>query len=44
MALGLSDNHGAPAVPPEVERKTVTELEEYLLGRAEARPPASDGQ
>lgn len=36
-ALGLTDDHGAPLVPPDIARMTVADLEEYLTGRALAR-------
>jgi hypothetical protein len=35
-ALGLAQDHAAALIPPHVERMTVKELEEFLLGRAEA--------
>ena len=43
IAHGMNtDSQGAPLVPPEIERKTIAELEEYLLGTAEAREEAKE--
>ena len=37
VAMGLTDDHSPPFIPPAIRRKSVEQLGEFLLGRAEAR-------